>query len=88
MSNNGDANENNPDNNDFKVNSIPLYSVVNGFHVNKTGNYSLIIEYQPQSWFLQAGTVSLVALMVVLMIIFISKYYPYLVRFKNNLRFR
>ena len=84
---NGDANESNHHDIDVKINSVPLYSVVNGFHVNKTGNYTLIIEYQPQLWFLHAGTASLLALIVVLIIFFIKKYHLYLVRFKNNLRF-
>jgi hypothetical protein len=42
--------------------SIPLYSITNGFYVNKTGDYSLIIEYQPQIWFVQGATVSLLFL--------------------------
>ena len=84
---NGNANESNLNGFDVKINSIPLYSVVNGFHVNKTGNYNLIIEYQPQLWFLHAGTVSLVALIVIFIVFFINKYYPYLVRIKNILRF-
>lgn len=31
--------------------SIPLYSVINGFYINKTGNYDLVIEFEPQKWF-------------------------------------
>jgi hypothetical protein len=48
---------NNHDDN-FKANSIPLYSIVNGFYINKTGDYSLVIEYEPQIWFSQGLTVS------------------------------
>ncbi len=81
-----DVHETNADNNLFKVNSVPLYSVVNGFHVNKTGNYSLIIEYRPQSWFIQGGIISLVALTVLAVIFFIHKYYLYVKRFMNYLR--
>jgi hypothetical protein len=44
--------------------SIPLYSVVNGFYVNKTGDYSLIIEYQPQKWFIQGATISIMSLVI------------------------
>jgi hypothetical protein len=53
--------------------SIPLYSVVNGFLVNKTGNYTLTLEYQPQEWFVQAGIASLAALIVGISVIFLSQ---------------
>ena len=36
----GSNNNNSSKNNNFKTNSIPLHCVVNGFYVNKTGNYS------------------------------------------------
>jgi hypothetical protein len=42
---------NNQDDN-FEPNSIPLYSIVNGFYIDKTGDYALVIEYQPQIWFI------------------------------------
>ncbi|MDH5770203.1 MAG: hypothetical protein OEZ25_02800 [Candidatus Bathyarchaeota archaeon] len=35
----------------FFVRSFPLYSVINGFHINKTGTYELVIEYEPQKFF-------------------------------------
>ena len=34
-----------------KVKSIPLYSVINGFWINETGNLTIIIRYTPQDWF-------------------------------------
>ena len=40
---------------DPKIPNIPLYSIINGFYVNKTGDYNLKIEYQPQKWFTQGG---------------------------------
>ena len=43
----------------FKTSSIPLYSAINGFYINKTGDYILTIEYQPQIWFIQGMTISL-----------------------------
>jgi hypothetical protein len=52
------------DNVNFKVNSVPLYGVTNGFYINKIGDYSLIIEYQPQNWFVQGAKVSLLFLVV------------------------
>jgi len=59
-----DNNSENSGNNrvSFVSNSIPLYSVINGFYINKTGNYSLIIEYQPQKWFIQGATISIISL--------------------------
>jgi len=33
------------------VKSIPLYSVINGFWINETGNLEIIIRYTPQDWF-------------------------------------
>jgi hypothetical protein len=31
--------------------SIPLYGVINGFWINKTGEYEIEIRYKPQEWF-------------------------------------
>ena len=33
------------------INSMPLYSMLNSFFINKTGNFTVTIEYQPQQWF-------------------------------------
>lgn len=33
------------------VKSIPLYSVINGFWINETGNLEIGIRYKPQDWF-------------------------------------
>jgi hypothetical protein len=55
-----DANTN--DTLQFRTNSIPLYSAINGFYINKTGNYTLNIEYEPQKWFLMGGIVSIITL--------------------------
>jgi len=43
--NNQNNNTKNNTSNHFKTSSLPLYSVVNGFYINKTGNYNLTIEY-------------------------------------------
>jgi hypothetical protein len=64
--NNGDGNNN------FKTRSVPLYSIVNGFFINKTGDYTLTIEYQPQEWFVEAGKVSLIGLVTLIAILFIG----------------
>lgn len=34
-----------------KVRSIPVYSAINGFWVNETGNLEIVIRYTPQDWF-------------------------------------
>jgi len=65
-------NKNSDENNNFMTSSIPLDSVVNGFYINKTGNYNLTIEYLPQEWFTEGGTLSLLALTSVFVIYFIS----------------
>jgi hypothetical protein len=31
--------------------SLPLYDVINGFWIDKTGEFTLLIEYEPQQWF-------------------------------------
>jgi hypothetical protein len=51
----------NLDNQIFKTQSIPLYSIVNGFYINKTGDYTLRIEYQPQKWFTQGAVISIIS---------------------------
>mgnify|MGYP000568946312 FL=1 len=40
------------------VKSIPLYSVINGFWINETGNLEIIIRYTPQDWFEIGLTIS------------------------------
>jgi len=55
-----------------KTNSVPLYGVINGFYVNKTGDYTLVIEYEPQIWFTQGlaiGAFSLVVILVALLLV-------------------
>jgi hypothetical protein len=47
-----------------KIKSTPLYSIINGFYIDRKGDYSLIIEYEPQKWFLEAGIVSIIALIL------------------------
>ncbi len=65
----------NPDdkNNNFRTGSMALYSVINGFLINKTGSYILTIEYQPQKWLNDASVMSLVALIAMIIIYFMYK---------------
>jgi len=58
----------------FKTGSVPLYSIVNGFYINKTGNYTLTVEYQPQEWFIQAGMASLIVLISALGILLFVRF--------------
>jgi len=61
------------ENNNFKINSIPLYGVTNGFFVNKTGDYSLLIEYEPQKWFTNGAIISIATLATILISIFLFR---------------
>jgi hypothetical protein len=61
-----DGNQDN-NNSSFRTNSVPLYGVINGFYVNKTGDYTLVIEYEPQIWFIQGltiGTFSIAGILI------------------------
>jgi hypothetical protein len=62
VSDENNSDNSNSDGDSMFSKSIPLYSVVNGFYINKTGDYSLIIEYQPQKWFIQGATISIISL--------------------------
>jgi hypothetical protein len=52
------------DNKNFTASNVPLYSMINGFYINKTGDYILTIEYEPQKWFTEGVLVSLATLIV------------------------
>ena len=41
---------------------VPLYSVINGFWIEDTGNLDIIIEYKPQRWFYYGLAISLTTL--------------------------
>ena len=45
-----------------KINSMPLYSVTNGFWINQTGVLEITIEYEPQKLFNYGLTISLLIL--------------------------
>jgi len=68
----------NHNSNNFKTNSIPMYGVTNGFYVNKTGDYELVIEYEPQNWLVQGATISisiLILLSVITIFLYKKKYF-------------
>lgn len=41
------------------IESIPLYSVINGFWINQTGQLEITIEYEPQKWFYYGSIISI-----------------------------
>jgi hypothetical protein len=41
---------------------VPLYSVINGFWIDETGEYEVTIRYKPQRWFYYGAAVSLTTL--------------------------
>jgi hypothetical protein len=62
------------DNNDnYKVTNVPLYSMVNGFYINKTGDYNLVIEYEPQNWFIQGAIISIISLAAISIAFFLLR---------------
>ncbi|VVB89721.1 Uncharacterised protein [uncultured archaeon] len=46
------------------IRPIPLYSVINGFWINQTGDLDIIIEYEPQKWFYIGVAVSTITLVM------------------------
>jgi hypothetical protein len=75
--------DNSMDNHDNKIfkRSVPLFSVVNGHYINRTGDYTLTIEYEPQKWLVQGGTISIVTVLAILAYIVFSnrkKLFPFI----------
>ena len=60
-------------NSNFKTNNIPLYGLTNSFYVNKTGDYTLVIEYPPQIWFIQGLTISTLSLAGILIAFIVAR---------------
>jgi hypothetical protein len=48
---------------DFKVTSLPLFGVVNGFPLERAGTYELLIEYEPQQWARLGRVLTILAVM-------------------------
>lgn len=46
------------------IHSMPLYSIVNGFWINQTGNLDITIEYEPQKWFHTGIIISILSLTI------------------------
>ncbi|MFC1999225.1 hypothetical protein ACFLXE_00515 [Chloroflexota bacterium] len=45
-----------------EIESVPLYSVVNGFWIEGTGELEITIEYKPQRWFQWGAIITLLSL--------------------------
>jgi hypothetical protein len=50
-----------------QFNNVPLYDVINGFWIDKTGEFTLTIEYEPQEWFKISAIISASALVCTLL---------------------
>lgn len=46
------------------VRPVPLYSVINGFWINETGDLDITFEYEPQKWFYAGAAISLTTLLL------------------------
>jgi hypothetical protein len=52
--------------NDFRTQSLPLYGIMNSFKINKTGNYLITVEYQPQNYYSIILKVTIVTFVIIL----------------------
>jgi hypothetical protein len=59
--------------NNIRLNSMPLYSLINGFYSNKTGEYTLSLQYEPQKWFYDGASISIITLIMITTMLAISK---------------
>jgi len=58
---------------DSETNSVPLYSITNGFYLKRTGNYTVFIEYLPQKWFTFGALITLGFILLSITIILVTK---------------
>jgi len=56
------------------IEAIPLYSIINGFWVDETGNLKIKIIYKPQDWFRAGFIVSFISLLCSLVFILLSSF--------------
>jgi hypothetical protein len=68
-------------------NSIPIFSVMNGFQINETGLLDVVIEYEPQNWFYIGCAISLTTFLICVAILVYSyaKSKPILKKLKQKL---
>ena len=48
-----------------QIKSIPVYGMINGFYIDKTGDFTLNIEYRPQNLFVIGFVISLISVIVI-----------------------
>ncbi len=53
-----------PVKNSEKIRPVPLYSVINGFWIDETGDLEIKIEYEPQQWFYKGAAISITTLIL------------------------
>ena len=53
------------------IDPVPLYRTINGFPIDRKGSFSLILEYQPQQWFLAGLVISLTAIFISLLFLLV-----------------
>jgi len=53
------------------IDPLPLYKTINGFPIDRKGNFSLVVEYQPQQWFQVGLAISLTAVFISLLFLLI-----------------
>jgi len=46
------------------IESVPIFSVMNGFQINRTGQFEITIEYEPQKWFYVSSAISVATLLI------------------------
>ncbi|MDF0681519.1 MAG: hypothetical protein P0116_11210 [Candidatus Nitrosocosmicus sp.] len=46
------------------IDNVPLFSIVNGFLINKTGSFDVVIEYKPQAWFFTGLSISIIIVLL------------------------
>lgn len=57
-----------------KIDPVPMYKTINGFPIDRQGDFDLTIEYQPQEWFSIGLWISLTAMFVSLLCLLILWY--------------
>ncbi len=52
--------------NSQKIDPLPLYASINGFYIEETGDLELIIEYDPQKWFVWGSYITIIGFCICL----------------------
>ncbi|MGH9975476.1 MAG: hypothetical protein ACRD8Z_06530 [Nitrososphaeraceae archaeon] len=55
------------------IKNFPAYSFINGFSIERLGDYSLIIEFRPQKWFTEGAIISTVTVVVTILAHYLIK---------------